>query len=73
MTDHDDIDMLAAEYVLGTLDAEERAESPQQGAGEARAKPDVDVAQLSEHVRQPEHRQASPEPGDRKGQCRLAS
>ena len=26
MTDHDDIDMLAAEYVLGTLDAEERAE-----------------------------------------------
>ncbi|GAB3351623.1 anti-sigma factor domain-containing protein [Chromohalobacter beijerinckii] len=29
MTDHDDIDMLAAEYVLGTLDAEERAEVAQ--------------------------------------------
>ena len=26
MTDHDDIDMLAAEYVLGTLDAGERTE-----------------------------------------------
>src|SRR5262245_16796505 len=26
MTDHEDIDMLAAEYVLGTLDAAERAD-----------------------------------------------
>ncbi len=29
MTDHDDIDMLAAEYVLGTLEADERAEVAQ--------------------------------------------
>ncbi len=55
MTDRDDIDMLAAEYVLGTLDAAERAEIAARRLREpvldqAIAQWDLRMAPLLEHV-----------------------
>ncbi|MEQ7869887.1 anti-sigma factor [Chromohalobacter salexigens] len=47
MTDHDDIDMLAAEYVLGTLDAGERAEVAQRRQHDA----DLDACILAWEAR----------------------